>query len=300
MVQNANSTFNPNKMSNVLNTKINENFSNIIKENNAVIAGGFLLNVYLDLNQENPDLDLYVNYRNLRNILIFLFDNGYQISSKMIVAMPYDQSFFYKNGILGRVVLQKLDNPDIDLIIVNDDKRLVDLVTNFDLSFCEIWYDGDNIMCNDDVSNIINKVGILKPEYARTYLRFQNPFIRKRLEKYTTRGFTISIPNLPDDLYTIEKPKKHLIDNQEELWAKSLVISKMLSEFYGNEIDKIMDCLDCLRRPYNFGEMYDRLSEDHESINDVIVGIIDTDFGHGQHFHNIFMELLRKYDLEFN
>jgi len=33
----------------------------------------------------------------------------------------------------------------IDLMIISDDVKLVDVVTNFDLSFCEIWFDGQNV-----------------------------------------------------------------------------------------------------------------------------------------------------------
>ena len=49
-------------------------------------------------------------------------------------------------------------------MIINDDVSVNSVVTNFDLSFCEIWFDGENVYSNDPES-ITTKTGYLKKDY---------------------------------------------------------------------------------------------------------------------------------------
>ncbi len=82
------------------------------------------------------------------------------------------------------------NKPVIDLLIVPEgyDTKLV--AQNFDLSFCEIWFDGVNTYAVD-IEGITNKRGILKPDYVDSLLKYFNKFILRRIKKYLRRGFDI-------------------------------------------------------------------------------------------------------------
>ena len=58
---------------------------------------------------------------------------------------PYDASFFRKNDIIGRFMINFRPRLYIDILVVKNEKSLVDVVKSFDLSFCKTWYDGINI-----------------------------------------------------------------------------------------------------------------------------------------------------------
>jgi hypothetical protein len=63
-----------------------------------------------------------------------------------------------------------------------------DVVQNFDLTFCQVWYDGDAVYATHP-DHVKNKVGYLQGDYVKLYLR-KNHFLRRRVQKYRMRGFT--------------------------------------------------------------------------------------------------------------
>ena len=170
------------------NTKTFLKICDILIKNEALLAGGSVLSAFSDFSIN--DLDIYVNEKNVYKIYKDLKNIGYKIQNECL-APAYDQSFFRKNHIMARF---RLDNPDflpIDLMIIPDDIPLVRVVTNFDLSFCETWFDGQIVYAVDPVG-IKNKEGILKPAYIESLFKYFNFFITKRIEKYGKRGFKIS------------------------------------------------------------------------------------------------------------
>ena len=77
-----------------------------------------------------------------------------------------------------------------------------DVVSNFDLTFCEIWFDGKDVYANykDDV---LQKRGLLKDDYLELLFIDNNKFTKNRIEKYKNRGFEIYISKK-------NKPKKNI------------------------------------------------------------------------------------------
>ena len=73
-----------------------------------------------------------------------------------------------KNNILARFRLSNYDVSNlgryIDLMIIPDDLLLTSVVQNFDLTFCEIWFDGEKVYATD-IDGILNKSGTIRQEY---------------------------------------------------------------------------------------------------------------------------------------
>jgi len=166
----------------------------LLIENNAVIAGGSVLAPYIhDGMIKINDLDIYIHKSNaiafVDGIISLL---GYSFTNKGNFIKPaYDQSFFKKNNIIARFRLF-LDNfPDIDIMIIPDEKPILSVVTNFDLTFCEIWYNGRKVSAVDPVG-ILSRTGKLKKDYVNSFLVYLNQFTIKRVLKYLQKGLTIT------------------------------------------------------------------------------------------------------------
>jgi len=174
--------------------------SNALKESNAVIAGGGVLGAYYE-ESNLSDIDVYVNRKNAIKFKNRMIELGYNNFCDLILQPQYDRSFFVKNNIIARFPITKKniscsnkDVPYIDIIIVSDNVDVMQVVNNFDLTFCEIWYDGTHVNAADP-KGILEKKGYLKPDYVIGLLKSLNNFTRKRMNKYAARGFQIKYDN---------------------------------------------------------------------------------------------------------
>lgn len=166
----------------------------VLKETNSIIAGGSVLAGFTDFNIN--DIDIYVNVKNVVKVVEALIKLGY-ILNYSCLAPPYDQSFFKKNNILSRLnFVYKYSDKEylkfpVDLMIIPDNIQVENVPQNFDLSFCEIWFDGQNIYAVEP-NGINNKKGFLKPDYNKSLFQYFNKFIINRIKKYVKRGFNIT------------------------------------------------------------------------------------------------------------
>ncbi len=115
-------------------------------------------------------------------------------------------------------------NISIDVMVIPDSIPLENVVTNFDLTFCQVWWNGEKIISHN-VDDIRNKSGSLNRDYVESYLDM-NTFIINRIKKYKNRGFKISISfdhlNLSERM--IESKGKS-IESCGEHWAVSSIYS---------------------------------------------------------------------------
>lgn len=194
----------------------------------AVIAGGSVLKVYSDSSSnywKNTDIDIYVHQK---NAVEFVESVGHFINFNMKshAAPAYCMSFFRKNHILSRLTgtIGQSKIP-CDIMIVDNSYRLQDVVTNFDLTFCEIWYDGKDVRSTEDVGK---KHGFLRDEYKDSLFKYNNYFIQGRIRKYTERGFEIDLKKSREPLYLEFNQNKDykVIDNPEE-WVVKLIINNI-------------------------------------------------------------------------
>jgi hypothetical protein len=202
-----------------------------LKTANAFIAGGAVLGAYTD--DKINDLDIYIHVSKAVAFVNAITANSmYTISTTNNYLRPsYDQSFFRKNKILGRFSFvqewdtsiktrsEAIDNgdifPDIDIMIIPDEIPILNVITNFDLTFCEIWYDAEKEEVNAvDPEGIRNKTGLLKKEYTEKLLLDFNNFTVKRLQKYMKKGFSITYESEKATV-TLRKEPKSVVSPEE-------------------------------------------------------------------------------------
>lgn len=183
----------------------------------AVLAGGSILQVIAKYKASRLDLDFYCP---TKHILVFIesfttprkagatpiFDN---CSMSTQTATFYCSSFLRKNGIRKIYRLSRIDNESpeaiavprfvrgkeyaqmIDIMSVRNSRPITGVVSNFDLTFCQVWYDGRSIWSTHP-DHITERNGILQKDYTNLFIR-GNEFLSKRVKKYKDRGFTIRL-----------------------------------------------------------------------------------------------------------
>jgi len=159
----------------------------------ALIAGGGVLSPYI--RYAINDLDIYIHLSKANDFISVLKRNlDYILDTEGNYITPaYDQSFFRKNNIIARFRLYNpyFDYIPIDVMIIPDEIPILSVVTNFDLTCCEIWYDGTKVLAVD-TEGILNRTCELKKDYVDGFLNSLNLFTIKRVQKYIKKGFTIS------------------------------------------------------------------------------------------------------------
>ena len=205
-----------------------EIFNDALIAADAIIAGGAVLAAYNQDSMYINDVDIYIHASKTLKFVDDLDKSilNYRISYGNYIAPAYDQSFFRRNNILARFTLfqrYEWDNrsesrqprvPDIDIIIIPDTIPILSVVKNFDLTFCEIWYDAATAKVSAvDPAGILAKTGMLKKDYVENMLVYLNRFTIKRVEKYVRKGFTISYDC--DTHYTFVKKSKNVLSPEE-------------------------------------------------------------------------------------
>lgn len=177
-----------------INPSLKEQFSKdirkVLTESKALIAGGSILSIIRDV--PINDVDIYVNVSNQHLLYKFLSRCDFRIVSSNMSPI-YDQSFFRKNKILSRFLFVNDNKHTIDVMSISDDVSVLSVVENFDLSFCEVYYDSvsDKIQ-GQGFKDALAMEGIIKPDYVKSLLVYFNKFILKRIRKYTNIGYNIS------------------------------------------------------------------------------------------------------------
>ena len=167
-----------------------------LEDNHAIISGGFILKaIGTFVDEKSVDIDIYVPTAYtvvFRDIMSKLFDETSHITH---YASP--TGFFNKNGIISVTKYKReIDEEhyaEMDIVEVKDDRTPKDVVQNFDLTFCENWYDGENVFMTYP-EHVKTKHGFLENHYLK--LLFEgSPVLINRMKKYIGRGFRISIYN---------------------------------------------------------------------------------------------------------
>ena len=215
----------------------------------AIIAGGAVLAAYNQDSMYINDVDIYIHASKTLKFVDDLDKSilNYRISYGNYIAPAYDQSFFRRNNILARFTLQQRYEwdsrtesrqhrvPDIDIIIIPDTIPILSVVKNFDLTFCEIWYDAATAKVSAvDPAGILAKTGMLKKDYVENMLVYLNRFTIKRVEKYVRKGFTISYDCARS--YTFAKKSKNVLSPEE--WVVYKLYQYIVFGAFGRRTDK--------------------------------------------------------------
>jgi len=252
--------------------------SEILVKYSAVIAGGSVLDgAFLNI-PKIKDLDIYVPNQNIKNFindLRKLFKIDYMDIRKN---SGYCDSFLKKNKIRKIYTLkQMIDYGAIafDIMAVRRCRTPLDVVSNFDLTVCQVLYNGKDIMATH-LQHVLDKQANIKPDYFATLLQ-GNCFLRERMNKYIKKGFKINFPTLStplkdnttnDDVpfksYPLNECSLKALDN----WFKSLVVAvacdnldyrypNTLSYDKQNELHKARNCKFSTELPFENDDGYE-------------------------------------------
>jgi hypothetical protein len=215
------------------------NIDQLLQSHGAVIAGGYVLRVLIGestavYRQSRQDIDIYVpckSYKTIKTPIAAATSDRY---SNKFKASDYCHSFLRKNGI--RTVLQvdirRAQYGDIelsvDLMAVRNRRSVLDVVQNFDLTFCQAWYDGKDVWTTHP-EHIQSKHGQLQGDYVQSYV-MGNYFLQGRINKYISRGFSIDIKNIE---ITVKSEKERDIIRKETGRPNEYLCNKDLEPLNG-------------------------------------------------------------------
>ena len=193
----------------------------LLSSTGSVIAGGFVLGAITNKLSDKSDIDIYSSYESFKPIFDYLMKNGRYVNIN--IASPYDSSFFQKNGILARfsfimpadhyakgyekkeaghlewsggVVDYKHKAISVDLMVLVENRTILETVSNFDFTFCEVWYDG-KIVEGSHLDDALAGKGFLRKDYLPAFYA-GNVFTLKRYAKYLSRGYQIRLDKLDE------------------------------------------------------------------------------------------------------
>ena len=184
----------------------------LLRETGGLIAGGQILSACQPFDQADEtnriqDTDIYVPVKHIPTFLNTFIEGDDPIYHPNTFisygASLYCKSFLRKNGI-RRVfkfaikeeqeqTQQYLSYPrivsEVDIMSVRNRRTPLAVVNNFDLTFCQVWFDGKDVYASDP-DHIREKSGFIRYDYCKTLVN-GNYFLKKRIAKYVSRGFKI-------------------------------------------------------------------------------------------------------------
>jgi len=222
-------------------------FIKSLKKYNAVIAGGFVLSCFSGF--ISKDIDIYIMNKDMKSFA----------SNLPSFLSPIRLDFISKYESIGKKYVQRMlcykyddDNiPDynimIDIVIIDDNYTIAEIIDNFDLTFCKIWFDGDNVYATYP-KNIEKKEGVLNKKYIAEYhLAIKRKeddlsLLHERYRKYTRRGFTIKIGKdpYPDRIDIPHRERDVHILLSEKQTDENRIIKLLLENFTTNNIIKYL------------------------------------------------------------
>lgn len=223
-----------------------KDFNEILQNTESIVSGGFIVSCLTDYDITQGDIDIYVNRKNSMKLIELLIQTnfGYKIQDSHI-APAYDQSFFRKNNIMARIPFVNITGKKniIDVMVIPDNIDVRTVASNFDLTFCEVWWDGKELG-GTNIEDTLNKRGFLRKDYEKYLVEHFNPFILKRIQKYNSRGFDIKYEskcNISNSLIDYGNSNKSVESGEKWLvsYLYKLLLNLKMSEVKNNKEIKI-------------------------------------------------------------
>jgi hypothetical protein len=102
------------------------------------------------------------------------------------------------------------EKAEMDVVQASSRSSPMRIIRNFDLTFCQNWYDGEHLWSMDPEAVFRRAPGTLEPSYVPIY-RSGNSVTRKRILKYIRRGFRVQYRD-PNSRRLIEITRADLAD----------------------------------------------------------------------------------------
>ena len=202
------------KFSTEFSTDEFERLCTLLSPEDAIIAGGSVLSGYHDF--DIADIDIYIHHHKLRKLHEFLHDLEYRY-----YVPTYNSSYGQDTDIYYRICYFCNDKKPIDVLLVkNSITPISSIPTNFDLTFCQIWFDGTDVhSMYPQTSKEGRLIELYYPEYSRMDVRTM-----RRIKKYALRGFNITVPPLVISI------ANNQIQNSER-WVRYHLYSEYMKQF---------------------------------------------------------------------
>jgi hypothetical protein len=190
-----------------------DRFCNSLQTHKVLIAGGSVLAVHTTPPFKSSDIDMYVHQSTgaafIEDLLKICDDIIFYSSFTRPV---YDQSFLKRNNILY-LLSGIIGALKFDIMITKSDP--IDVAGNFDLSCCQIFFNGHDVWATDFKED---KTCHLRAEYHKAWYA-GNYFLKKRVSKYVDRGFIITLEMNneldPQPIRISDKNEKQISDYEE-------------------------------------------------------------------------------------
>ena len=235
-------------------------FCKILKETGSLIAGGFILNSIESFEEYEPsNIYIYSTFRGAKLITDFLREKKItDTENQSISVLPADNSphtessFLRKNKIILTLeyFIKDKNSFKLKIMILDSLDDIIDTVTNFDLSFTQVWFDGEVVKATYP-EHILNKDGVLLPNYIDLLLNF-NPILIKRMMRYRNRGFSITY-DMPKKLVKIgeKTPPSGKKVQAEEYLLNYLQRKSLFMVIFNQTLDQIIGNADMYIRYFH-------------------------------------------------
>lgn len=204
----------------------------LLQETNGIISGGSVLAACIGEAIIGQDTDIYVPVAQIPrflNALVMTTElDGVTAKEPIYPATHYKKygasfycsSFLRKNGIRriynfggAEPVGDAAPMPEVDVMSVRNKRGPLAVVNNFDLTFCQVWFDGKDVYASHP-EHIKTKAGFLQKDYCIT-LMGGNRFLKRRMYKYIERGFNISFDQAIVDGTVFDDVLKNIAISQD-------------------------------------------------------------------------------------
>ena len=206
-------------------------FNKILSDNGCLIAGGSVLAASQSDYRGVNDFDIYVPidkskafFEQFAPFLFKIYVSETPIVRPVVRYSSFESSF-YCNSFLKRNGIKKVHRFNVkshdefsfrditsicsfDIMIIRKERSPIDVVNNFDLTFCQIWYDGKTIWASHP-EDVRSKKGKLQGDYRKLFIT-GNTFIQSRVKKYVGKGYEVAL-----DEFTGDEIKKSLTFNKD-------------------------------------------------------------------------------------
>ena len=184
-----------------------DTLKNAIRDHGALLAGGSIVRSTFPDDDSISDLDIYVPIDKIKSFIDKLFNpedgilrpiydkitmQSQSTKFKHIRPSFYCNSFLRKNAIkkvYRAGIRSRYYTTTIDIMSVRKRRTPLQVVNNFDLTFCQVWFDGVNIFASHP-EDLRTRKGTLQGEYVNLLLN-GNIFLKRRMRKYINKGFEI-------------------------------------------------------------------------------------------------------------
>ena len=206
-------------------------FNKILSDNGCLIAGGSVLAASQSDYRGVNDFDIYLPidkskafFEQFAPFLFKIYVSETPIVRPVVRYSSFESSF-YCNSFLKRNGIKKVHRFNVkshdefsfrditsicsfDIMIIRKERSPIDVVNNFDLTFCQIWYDGKTIWASHP-EDVRSKKGKLQGDYRKLFIT-GNTFIQSRVKKYVGKGYEVAL-----DEFTGDEIKKSLTFNKD-------------------------------------------------------------------------------------